>query len=167
MTLTFDYRICLKINRDHLLSRSIHWPSLASFKKRGQKILWADSICTKTRTLTLTIDHVSAQLVYRPMDRRTGARQYDLFPGTHAHMLKRHGCPFRQKIFFPDTFPVRNSLFGDTLYIQTMQHLFTMFNVQILLQFLQECDFYKKFNKFYLCTIYAQFLSNMISILTL
>ena len=52
-------------------------------------------------------------------------------------------CPTNlQNIFFlecSDIFPAWNLLFGN---VQTMHHLFTMFDAYVRLQFLQECDFY-------------------------
>ena len=45
--------------------------------------------------------------------------------------------------------------------LQTRQDLFTMFNVHVLLQFLQECNLYNKYNKFNSRT-YTHFLSNIL-----
>ena len=46
---------------------------------------------------------------------------------------------------YSDTFPVLNLRFDNIL---TMHDLFTMFDVHVVSQFLQECDFYKKIKDF-------------------
>ena len=71
---------------------------------------------------------------------------------THSYLLQGEqqpecifcDCPLTiQHIFLEcsDTFSARNLLFGN---VKTMHDLFTMFDVNVLLQFLQECDFYNK-----------------------
>ena len=81
---------------------------------------------------------------------------------THTYLLKREQqpeCKFCNcglafyHIFCSDTFPARNFLLSN---IQSIQYRFTKVNINDILQFLQECDFYNKKLKILTYNIYVR-----------
>ena len=56
----FESKISNSFNREHLLSKGhlLLLPCLRIFKQRFKRY-WANTICTKTSSLTLTLDHVT------------------------------------------------------------------------------------------------------------
>ena len=115
----------------------------------------------------MNVHHITYAFTVKTKNTYRAFNIYSFVPLTGGQQPECIFCDYPltiQNIFLQcsDTFPARNLLFGN---VQTMHDLFTIFDVHVLIQFLQECDFLQQnLNVLFVYMLYAIFVIFFMSV---